>query len=858
MQYSEQVASAIAEGIVMALNRAARDNNRLMDTKLKNFIFTGENIKPLSITNAHIREGSIEIAKIKNLSAEVANLVVANIENATIDTAQIRDLSAYVADITLATIQTADIQWAEIASLTAAVADMTIANVKNARIDFAQIDGLVAGQALITEAVGGKVAIADLAVTDANIVSINADKISAGTISVERLVIVGQEKSIVYAINEANGTTELSQTTIDGGSITRKSITADQIVAQGITADCLNVQEIFANEALIGVITTANLDADEITSNEAFIGKLTTSMIASPEFGGLDLVSKEYVKSEVAKASKNQTFIQNSEPQGEFDIGDIWVKVFAGEDEEPVTHIWDGEKWLVTADFSFVEEMNTSIVQTSEQIKNLATKKEVDSISGKVTEIETATTQTAEKLETIASDQEDLQTQVSQTAQKVEIIASDRVKSFVSYDQPPGNIEVNVGDIWHKMSSTISTWQELLGSTWKQVQKNRWGEICDSSPKTYTWDGNNWIETASATPEEVKNSSVVVDADGIDMLGGEINMKAGTAIRVHAGSNVEIEGGSVEIKAGSSIKVESGGALDVESGTLNIKSGATMDVHAGGDLKIKSGGAMSVESGGAIDLKSGSTMQIESGSNLKIKSGATMQIESGGVLGVKSGSSVKIESGGTFEVDSDNFSVSKEGNVYMKDAVISGNLSQDGFSVLTKRNLIISSTEPTGSPDMVWVKPLSNVVLTYMRPISVNTSFSSFNSTKTLAIQGSVASATATTYRYTLRIPYRVVGAPLQVRTLTAKISNSSGSTVTMTGTLSNAQGYTGTLELTTTASFWLGDVGSLNLVITLEAPNTTEDYDYHQVTPGSIELICSAKSSAARGWTSAEVYVYQ
>lgn len=239
---------------------------------------------------------TITAGQIHDLTAAVASIVVAEIKNATIDTAQIKDLYAQVANIVVATIGEADIDWAEITNLTAAIASISSAEIKDARIGFAQIDGLVAGQALITEAVGGKVLIQDLSVTDANIVDLNASKITAGTLEVERLVIVGSEKSIVYAINEANGTAQLSQTTIDGGSITRKTITADQIVAQGITAECLNVSEIFANEALIGAITAQNIDVASLAASEAFISKLFAEQAFITNLNTTDISNNESIK----------------------------------------------------------------------------------------------------------------------------------------------------------------------------------------------------------------------------------------------------------------------------------------------------------------------------------------------------------------------------------------------------------------------------------------------------------------------------------------------------------------------------------------------------------------------------------
>ena len=101
--------------------------------------------------------------------------------------------------------------------------------------------------ALIQQGAVGTAQIADGSITDAKIVALSANRITTGTLSVERLIIVGSEQSIVYTINEANGTPQLSQNTIDGGSLTQRSITADRIVAGAITANEIAAATILAN-----------------------------------------------------------------------------------------------------------------------------------------------------------------------------------------------------------------------------------------------------------------------------------------------------------------------------------------------------------------------------------------------------------------------------------------------------------------------------------------------------------------------------------------------------------------------------------------------------------------------------------
>jgi len=194
-----------------------------------------------------------------------------------------------VAKIVTATLGTAVIDWAQIKELTAAVATIARAEIAAATIGWAQVEGVTANTALFTRTEADKLFAADLAVGDANIVDLNAGKINAGTLSVERLILVGTDKSVMYEINRANGTTELSQSTLDGGSITEKTITAEQIVAGGITAECLNVSEIFASEALVGKITSRHLDVSELFASQATAGIIHTNHLAADVGGSLNI-----------------------------------------------------------------------------------------------------------------------------------------------------------------------------------------------------------------------------------------------------------------------------------------------------------------------------------------------------------------------------------------------------------------------------------------------------------------------------------------------------------------------------------------------------------------------------------------
>lgn len=271
MEYSDQVVKVLSECVATAMKKAMSDTSRAIEEKLRNYRFSGDNIKPMSIDNTHIQNASIDVAKVKDFMAEVANIAVANIKSATIDTAQIRDLAAYTANI-------------------------ANANIKNATIKFAQIEGLTAGSALIQEAVGDKVMIADLAVTEANMVSLTLGS----------LVLKGKDGSFYSILVGEDGQVKTELKQIVNSDIKDLSLNAGEKLIEGsITAACLNVKEIFANKALIGAIRTANLDAGEITANKAFIEQLATSLIESPDDTGLKLASQNFVTLHVPGELKN-------------------------------------------------------------------------------------------------------------------------------------------------------------------------------------------------------------------------------------------------------------------------------------------------------------------------------------------------------------------------------------------------------------------------------------------------------------------------------------------------------------------------------------------------------------------------
>ena len=240
-------------------------------------------IAQAQITTANINNANIDWASIANLNAEIAKIAkaqitAATIESAAIDWAAIQDLNAAVAKIALAQLTTAninnaEIDWASIGQLQADIAKLVNANIQTADIDWAQIKDLTAGTAIIEKGVNGKLYVADLAVTEANMASL----------TVGELIVKGAD-GCFYALSIAeDGTVTTEKKSVGDADISDNSVSGGKLIEKTITARELNVASIFADEALVGAITAANIDVSSLFAAEAFIAQLNAVDISGNE-----------------------------------------------------------------------------------------------------------------------------------------------------------------------------------------------------------------------------------------------------------------------------------------------------------------------------------------------------------------------------------------------------------------------------------------------------------------------------------------------------------------------------------------------------------------------------------------------
>lgn len=235
---------------------------------------------------ADLKYATIDLANIENGSIKNAMIGEAEIGFEKVNKSFIKDL---VADNVFVENLEADI--AKFGYLTAneaalKYADITFSNIDTANINTEKVGLLFAEVGLLDRAT-----IVEGHVTGfLDSVEINANKITAGTLIVDRLYIKGahdKEKgdSILYKLNYDPRKESVSTSTLDGDVITDRTVTADKLVAHSITANEIDTENLFATK-----ITATNM---HITGDSEFNGLL---MAEKGQIGGFSITSKYLIK----------------------------------------------------------------------------------------------------------------------------------------------------------------------------------------------------------------------------------------------------------------------------------------------------------------------------------------------------------------------------------------------------------------------------------------------------------------------------------------------------------------------------------------------------------------------------------
>ena len=240
------------------------------DGGLKCTISSGSESNSSSESGFSIQQVVSQIQAMTNAVKNVQyNAVYANelyVKTAELGFATVKELSAEIAKMGLMTADQADIMYAKI--------DMS--NIEKATIGMVLADiGLISDATIVNGHVTGYL----------DSVEVNANDITAGTLTVDRLVIRGSEKSIVYELNNITGAIQAASVdTLNGEIITPRTINADKIVANAITATELAVGSVTAEKILGYSITADKLNVTDLSAISANLGTVTAGIIKSSNY----------------------------------------------------------------------------------------------------------------------------------------------------------------------------------------------------------------------------------------------------------------------------------------------------------------------------------------------------------------------------------------------------------------------------------------------------------------------------------------------------------------------------------------------------------------------------------------------
>lgn len=251
------------------------DGSRASNERLR--MYLNRLVEALAYALAHldgqnIMDGGLSTAAVKGLDAQIVKAARAEMGQAKIGAAQIQDLEAQVAKIVTADIGTMDVDWANIASLSAVIAEITAAKVGEIDIDFARIRDLIADKQIITQGEAGELYIADLAVTEGNMVRLSLGQLLLkGADGGYYEVVVGEDGDVTA--RKSDVTEAIDEGQLSGGKLIDGSITAAK----------LNAQDIFADNAVIRQLMAANIDVDTLFSREATVNAINAMDILANE-----------------------------------------------------------------------------------------------------------------------------------------------------------------------------------------------------------------------------------------------------------------------------------------------------------------------------------------------------------------------------------------------------------------------------------------------------------------------------------------------------------------------------------------------------------------------------------------------
>ena len=260
---------------LQAANVGKLDATEIYGERAKFAVIESDNISALKALIDELVAREITVEYLQANYATVENLTALN---ADIKNLAARSVTTEYLEAKYATIKSLQAVDAKIDKITATNITTEYLETYYAKIDYANVDTAAIRQGFLESLmvsqgmVANRIQAGEIVATDVLTgVKLFADDIIAGTLSVERLILRGNNKSLVYALNNSGGLVSQAVNTLDAYILTQRTITADKIVAGSITASEINVGNLISN----GFIGANKLTANNINVNSLLAQNIT-------------------------------------------------------------------------------------------------------------------------------------------------------------------------------------------------------------------------------------------------------------------------------------------------------------------------------------------------------------------------------------------------------------------------------------------------------------------------------------------------------------------------------------------------------------------------------------------------------
>lgn len=640
-------ARVIASGAITA---DKLDANAVTADKIAANAITSDKIEANAITSEKISAGAIISAKI------AANAITADKLDAEAVTAE---------KIAANAIRASHISTTDVDAINArlGIAQIARAEIGAADISYLQVKDLDAqsayfGQAVIQEGLANKLFIPRLSVVYAQIV--------AATIS--DLVIQATNDQFYKLDVDMSGNVTATRVNPSAEEIEQGHTSDGRTIYLGtdIVAEDLNTTNIYASHALMDEITANIINVDQLFAREATISKINA----------MDLSSNTYIRSTIGTWSSGSTitqtinslnsriselgygtvYMQPDEPDHSIlSSGDIWICTLSDSTWQdiydnfatwqvifddistwqiiggmPIMYVWDGIKFQLMYDSLLPTTVETQIQQLSDEIMLRATKAEMDEVTHQVTEFSAQLTIQADEIEAAVS------------------AVNTKASTYIMLPDPRSAYNVSLGDIWVKHDDYFQTWQLILDhyNTWQEIYDTHDAWKDGLGDETYVWNGSEWVMTSDRASEIIYNTKFIQTETQFSLIATQQAQFQNQLISLNAELTVTAQ----QIRADVS---------RMENGKIDKTSS-----YQTADAIVAAAEAYTDENA------------------YKIVSG--IEIKAAGIE-ISGAKYIKIKSGGSFTVDSNKFSIDTSGNVTIDGRITSVAGSIGGWSLANNR-----------------------------------------------------------------------------------------------------------------------------------------------------------------------------